>query len=203
MGFILHKKFNLVIFLISISGFFILSCSTKLSPSNSNNMPGKPGRGFADSTIIKAKPVKVPEFKAGTVDIRKKDTTEITVANKILETAFRYIGVPHCMGGTTFKCIDCSGFVMKVFEENGINLPHNAQAQSKFGTVINKKEELEKGDLVFFKESYNTTYYITHSGIYIGENKFIHTSSGEGVTITSLDDRWWKNKFVFGTRILE
>ncbi len=55
----------------------------------------------------------------------------------------------------------------------------------------------------FFIRSYKTHHFITHSGIYVGDNKFIHTSSKNGVTITSLDDPWWNEKFIFGTRIFE
>ncbi len=62
-------------------------------------------------------------------------------------------------------------------------------------------DELIKGDLVFFIRTYKTNRLITHSGIYIGNNKFIHTSTSNGVTITSLNDPWWKEKFIFGTRV--
>jgi len=64
-------------------------------------------------------------------------------------------------------------------------------------------DELIKGDLVFFIRSYKTHRFITHSGIYVGNNKFIHASSKKGVIITSLDDPWWNEKFIFGTRVLE
>jgi cell wall-associated NlpC family hydrolase len=92
---------------------------------------------------------------------------------------------------------------MIVFEEFGISLPHNAQGQSKYGTLIKSRDNLRKGDIVFFHGSYKTSNYITHSGIYAGDNKFIHTSSGKGVTITSMDDSWWKGKFAFGSRIIK
>lgn len=125
------------------------------------------------------------------------------VADRIIATAMGYLGVPHCMGGTTTRCLDCSGMVMIVFEDFGINLPHNAQEQSKHGRIIKEKKDLEKGDIVFFKGSYKTNKYITHSGIYIGDNRFIHTSVGKGVTVTSLDDSWWRGKYVFATRVLD
>jgi cell wall-associated NlpC family hydrolase len=64
-------------------------------------------------------------------------------------------------------------------------------------------DKLKKGDLVFFIRSYETHHFITHSGIYLGDNKFIHTSSKKGVTITSLSDTWWKERYIFGTRVLE
>lgn len=142
---------------------------------------------------------KLQELKDSSI-VKAIDTTRL--ADKIIETAREYLGIPHCMGGITTRCLDCSGFVMIVFDLYGIDLPHNAQEQSKYGSMIKDKKELSKGDLVFFHGSYKTTRYITHSGIYIGDNQFIHTSVGKGVTITSLDDSWWKNKYVFGTRIL-
>jgi cell wall-associated NlpC family hydrolase len=125
-----------------------------------------------------------------------------TLADEIIEAAKKYLGVRHCMGGTTTKCIDCSGLVLNAFASQDIPLPHNAEAQSKFGTMIKSKDSLVKGDIVFFKGSYKTNHFITHAGIYAGNNSFIHASVGSGVTITSLDDPWWKKKFVFGKRIV-
>jgi lipoprotein Spr len=122
--------------------------------------------------------------------------------DEIILTAKKYIGVPHCMGGTTAKCMDCSGLIFTVFAKYGINLPHNSQEQARYGKRIENSDRLEKGDLVFFIRSYETRNFITHTGIYLGNNKFIHTSSKNGVTITSLTDPWWKEKFIFGTRIL-
>ena len=124
-------------------------------------------------------------------------------ANEIIKTAQKYLGVPHCMGGTTMKCLDCSGLLVVVFAKNGINLPHNSEEQARYGRIIAAMDELIKGDLVFFIRSYKTRSLITHSGIYLGNNKFIHTSSKNGVIITSLNDPWWKEKFIFGTRVCE
>jgi len=133
----------------------------------------------------------------------KNINTGNTSADEIINTAQKYLGVPHCMGGTTMKCLDCSGLLIVVFAKYGIRLPHNSEEQARFGKMITETDELTKGDLVFFTRSYKTHYFITHSGIYLGNNKFIHTSSKYGVTITSLSDAWWKEKFVFGTRILK
>lgn len=133
----------------------------------------------------------------------KNANTHHTTPDEIIATAQKYIGVPHCMGGTNMKCIDCSGLLVAVFATHGINLPHNSQEQARYGKIIAGTDKLIKGDLVFFTRSYKTSNFITHAGIYIGNNKFIHTSSKNGVTITSLTDPWWKEKFIFGTRVLE
>jgi cell wall-associated NlpC family hydrolase len=124
-------------------------------------------------------------------------------ANEIIKTAQKYLGVPHCMGGTTMKCLDCSGLLVTVFAKYGIHLPHNSEEQARYGKIIAAMDELIKGDLVFFIRSYKTRSLITHSGIYLGNNNFIHTSSKNGVIITSLNDPWWKEKFIFGTRVFK
>jgi len=121
--------------------------------------------------------------------------------DEIISTARKYLGVRHCMGGTSSKCLDCSGLLVVVFAKYGITLPHNSQEQARYGKKIAHMDQLKKGDLVFFKRSYKTSNYITHSAICIGQNKFIHTSASKGVIITSFDDRYWNEKFVFGTRI--
>jgi cell wall-associated NlpC family hydrolase len=133
----------------------------------------------------------------------KKLITHNTSADEIIMTAQNYIGVPHCMGGISAKCMDCSGLLVTVFARHGIILPHNSQEQSRYGKIIPTTDKLMKGDLIFFIRSYETDDFITHSGIYLGNDKFIHTSSKIGVTITSLSDPWWREKFIFGTRVLQ
>lgn len=181
-------------------------CSRKFTPSTSIPDTGV----LSDSVSLAARSKnrkieihsreKLQDFRDEVSDTGISEVT--TIADDIIRTAMSYLGIPHCMGGLSKKCIDCSGLVLKVFSEYGINLPHSAQDQSVLGKVVSDKKELQKGDIVFFKGSYNTSRHITHSGIYIGDNKFIHTSSGRGVTITSLDDSYWKGKFVFGKRLL-
>lgn len=135
--------------------------------------------------------------------IEKRINTRNTSADAIIKTAQKYLGVPHCMGGTTMKCMDCSGLLVTVFARYGIQLPHNSEEQARYGKIIAGTGELKKGDLVFFIRSYKTYQLITHSGIYLGNGKFIHTSSNNGVSITSLNDPWWKEKFIFGTRVFK
>jgi lipoprotein Spr len=151
--------------------------------------------------IRKSEDMKLDDFmKTG---IERKINTGTTSADEIINSARKYIGIPHCMGGTTMKCLDCSGLLVTVFANFGIRLPHNSEEQARFGKVIKGTDELRKGDLVFFTGSYKTHYFITHSGIYIGNSNFIHTSSKNGVTITSINDGYWKEKFVYGTRVLK
>ncbi len=120
----------------------------------------------------------------------------------IIEYARSFIGVPHCMGGTTKKCIDCSGFLSVIFNHFEIYLPHSAQGIARYGEIIAEADKLKKGDLVFFTGTYSTSKAITHVGIYLGDNNFIHASKSNGVEINQIDDPYyWEDKFIFGTRI--
>lgn len=135
--------------------------------------------------------------------VEKPLDTRGATPDKVINSARKYLGVPHCMGGKSMKCIDCSGLMAVVFATHGIQLPHSSEEQARYGRIIAENEELKKGDMVFFIRTYKTSRFITHSGIYIGDNKFIHTSTSLGVTITSLDDPWWSERYLFATRVLE
>jgi cell wall-associated NlpC family hydrolase len=119
----------------------------------------------------------------------------------IIKTAEKYIGTPHCMGGTTRKCMDCSGLTYVSFAKNKIEIPRNSQEQARYGRIVFNPGDLKKGDLVFFTKSYSTSDYITHVGIYLGNGKFIHASTSSGVVVTPLNNPWWNQRFVFGTRV--
>ncbi len=134
---------------------------------------------------------------------RSKKSLDLSSVNQddIINTARSYIGTPHCSGGHSKNCADCSGFIMAVFAEYDVDLPHNSQDQSCYGELLQSRDELKPGDLVFFYRTYNTSRFITHTGIYLGNNKFIHASSSHGVIVSSLVGTWWEDKFIFGTRI--
>jgi lipoprotein Spr len=183
-----EAKVKFIILLVAVCQLFIIYCSRQLYPEPSFQNIGS-----------QAEKKKLKDFMD--TGCEKGINTHNTSADEIINTARKYLGVPHCMGGTTMKCMDCSGLLVAVFAKHGIVLPHNSEEQARYGKIINGTDELRKGDLVFFIRSYKTDRFITHSGIYIGSNKFIHTSSTNGVTITSLSDPWWNEKFIFGTRL--
>ncbi|MCU0415696.1 MAG: NlpC/P60 family protein [Cytophagaceae bacterium] len=129
------------------------------------------------------------------------DTTSYS-REKVIQTAESYLGVRHCMGGTTKKGIDCSGLVMVSHKSCGIELPHQSHQQSRYGKVVGHPDSLVRGDMVFFYASYASAYFITHSGIYLGNNQFIHATAQSGVVKSSLiGNSYWGSKFLFGTRI--
>lgn len=96
---------------------------------------------------------------------------------------------------------DCSGFVYYVFTTNGINIPRSSLPQSQSGEKLTRNE-LKKGDILFFDT--HARGHVNHSGIYLGDGKFIHSSSGKAyaVTISSLDKGFYLDKFRWGIRKL-
>jgi murein DD-endopeptidase / murein LD-carboxypeptidase len=161
---------------------------------------GYPGQSF-HNIQSQAENKRLKDFMAAGTE--KVINTHNTTPDEIIKTARQYLGVPYCMGGTTMKCLDCSGLLVAAFARHGIQLPHNSEELARYGKIISRMDDLRKGDLVFFIRSYKTHYFITHSGIYIGNNEFIHTSSKAGVTITSITNPYWNEKFLFGTRIFD
>ena len=108
------------------------------------------------------------------------------------------IGVDYKYGGSSHATgFDCSGLVAHVFREGyGITLPRNSFGQSQVGSPVGA-EELQAGDLVFF----NTRGGVSHVGIYVSNNKFVHASTSYGVTISDLNDDYYKRRFVGAGRL--
>ena len=139
-------------------------------------------------------------FKEGGVE--KKVNTDNYDVDGILEYAESLLGTPHVMGGYSPSGLDCSGLVKLTHAKFDVDLPRSSHDQGRYGTIISPDEELKRGDLVFFHSTYTKPQLITHSGIYLGENKFIHTSSSRGVTIsTLLDSGYWQEHYLFATRL--
>lgn len=141
-------------------------------------------------------------FKNGGVE--KKINTDGYDIEGIIEYAESLLGTPHVMGGYSPSGLDCSGLVKLAHEKFDVELPRSSHDQGRYGTIISSGEELKRGDLVFFHSTYAKRHLITHSGIYLGENKFIHTSSSRGVTIsTLLDAGYWQKHYLFATRLVD
>jgi cell wall-associated NlpC family hydrolase len=132
---------------------------------------------------------------------KKIDTSHYNIEG-VIEHAESLLGTPHTMGGSSSSGLDCSGLVKLAHAQSGVALPHSSHEQGRYGTILSADEELKRGDLVFFHTTYATSKLITHSGIYLGENKFIHTSSSRGVCISALlDSAYWQDHYLFATRL--
>lgn len=118
-------------------------------------------------------------------------------ASALLATASRQVGVRYRWGGMSPRGFDCSGFIGYVMRAVGVSLPRTTYAMWVEGRAV-PRNQLKLGDIVFF----NTTRPgPSHAGIYIGNNQFIHSSSGFGrVTVTSMDYRYYKPRYLGARR---
>jgi cell wall-associated NlpC family hydrolase len=122
-----------------------------------------------------------------------------TPANELVQTARRYTGVRYRWAGMSSRGMDCSGFIARVLRHHGVRAPHNSAQLFALGRPVSY-EELQPGDLLFFQTSRRG---ISHVGMYIGDNQFIHASSGAGrVVTTSLRDPYYARRLK-GARRLE
>lgn len=109
-----------------------------------------------------------------------------------------WLGTPHRMGGMSRRGIDCSGLVVVLYEDLFLlRLPRTTSALMRTGNRIDKKH-LTAGDLVFFKP----TAKFQHVGIYLGDGEFVHTSSRYGVMISQMADKFWRQCYLTGRRLL-
>ncbi|MEK5024976.1 C40 family peptidase [Paenibacillus sp. FSL M7-1046] len=115
--------------------------------------------------------------------------------DKVIDKA---IGSKYVSGGVSTNGFDCSGFTMYVFDKIGINLPHQSGSQYQMGTAISR-DDLRAGDLVFYNTSGKG---VSHVGVYVGEGKFAHASSSRGVTISTMSDSYYVNRYVGAKRIM-
>lgn len=111
-------------------------------------------------------------------------------AGQVLSIARTQLGVPYAWGGTTSSGFDCSGYLYYVYNRAGITIPRtNTIGYYASSFTVSSPQP---GDLVFFKNTYRPG--ISHVGIYVGNNSFIH-AGGDRVQITSLNDSYWGKHF--------
>ncbi len=121
-------------------------------------------------------------------------------AGDVVVGALNMIGVRYRWGGNTPDSgLDCSGFVRYVFQDTlGMALPRRAEEMSRVGEKV-RMSELKPGDLVFFNTMRRT---FSHVGIYIGDNKFVHSpSTGSTIRVDDLDDGYWEKRFTGARRV--
>jgi len=116
---------------------------------------------------------------------------------KLVEYIHQWYAVPYRIGGTSKEGIDCSAFVQGLANDAfAVQLPRTSREQAAFCSEIDRSQ-LQEGDLVFF----NTSGGISHVGLYINNNKFVHASTSNGVIISDLDEPYWQRRFVKAGRI--
>lgn len=138
------------------------------------------------------------------VEALKEVAEERTTIADLINAAKCHIGARYRLGSTGPSTFDCSGFTSYVFSRLGITLNRSSQEQHRQGEAVNKRNELQPGDLVFFG---HRGKHVCHVGIVTdvandGTFHFIHASTSRGVRIDSSTDDYWSPRFVGGRRII-
>ncbi|WP_284204939.1 NlpC/P60 family protein [Psychromonas marina] len=167
--------------LICISILFLAACSTSSNRESST------------SSSTKASDVKNQRTQTSNM-------SEDNLLFYLLRKEFsKWQGTPYRLGGNSKKGIDCSALVQNIYRDSfNITLPRTTETQVEQGYLV-YRNQLQIGDLVFFKTGWNTR----HVGIYIGNEEFIHASTSQGVITSSLNNVYWKPRYWQAKRILD
>lgn len=173
---------------LAIVSTVIVSCGSSKNVSSSKKSPSK--------NVVKSE------------NLRKLDSSfdgKVSGSIKsLLKDAETYLGTPYKFGGNTSLGFDCSGFTVKVFQDNNFSLPRRSSDQADAGKSIDIKT-VKPGDLLFFATSGGSR--VSHVGIVHtiendGEIKFIHASTSKGVIISSLNEKYWNKAYLHAQRVL-
>jgi lipoprotein Spr len=213
------------VYIIAVLGLFLLSgCKSlsKLTSKDQSSMRGQAGssssmpRGFLDNIAVLPGEVRVggvvktaPPQAAASATASTYDAaltlpnkyanllgvapTELTNMQLLLQME-KWFGTQYCFGGSTDSCIDCSSFTQVILRDvYNIKIPRNSQQQYDASTKI-EPENLKEGDLVFFN-TVSASMIITHVGVYVCNNKFVHASTSKGVTINDLSEKYFAKAY--------
>lgn len=132
-------------------------------------------------------------------DDEKELTTSGLRKSDVMDNILNWLGVNYRFGGMGANGIDCSAFVREIYNSTcKVLLPRTARDQFTVGEQVSRRS-MEFGDLVFFHT--RKRVYVSHVGIYLGDNLFAHASSKYGVTVSSLESTYYKNRFIGAKRI--
>lgn len=185
----------------------IISVGQKLKIPSSSQIPEKPFVLESPKRTLETKEENLKEKFEKNVVAKNKILTpsmlskegEMALRQKFIELSKNLADARYKLGGEGNGYLDCSAFVKLIYEEFGIKLPRSSAQQFQVGVYV-EEDELMPGDLVFFKTNGRT---ISHVGIYLGDNRFIHISSSrKRLSIDSLNDPYFRKRYVGAKRIL-
>lgn len=130
------------------------------------------------------------------IPVQWPEEADSALANELEQVFQRYEGSPYRYGGMTSDGFDCSGFILTAYREAlGQQLPRTTSQMLTAGREV-RRDQVEPGDVVFFRIGGKEQ----HAGIYMGGSRFIHASSSAGVTESSLNNRYWQNRYTRARR---
>lgn len=183
--------------LVPLALIALLAACASHAPQPQANAPAHP--------VTSVEPVASTYEEAALGDFTDEKAYELPeLADSILSHGLSLVGTRYRFGGSSVKSgFDCSGFIGYLFkEELGMQLPRSTREMINIDAPLVQRSDLEPGDLVFF--STNGRGRVSHAGIYMGGDRFIHSSSSRsgGVRVDSLEDRYWNRTFIEAKRVL-
>lgn len=169
------------LFAVLIALLIFSGCSTKSTPYTK--------RKYQQNLLRKPRPQ---------AEISFRQNKNSAIKEALYEEYQKWKGVKYCFGGTDKNGIDCSAFVQVIYRDAlGVRVPRTTKEQAKRGNYVQKRA-LKEGDLVLFKTGYNSR----HSGIYVEKGNFLHASSKHGVSISNLNNPYWRSKYWQSRRVI-
>lgn len=182
--------------LFSLILLLVLSLGSCKSLERGSSRPNEPAGPEVEHELLKRhNKTRTKKVKEAAKEEREANETKPTKREEkdLQKFVEDWYGTPHRMGGTTKNGVDCSGFVIVAYREVFEKDFKGRRAEDIFAEIeIVKWEDLQKGDLVFFKVQGRR---IDHVGIYMGDGNFAHTSSSKGVMISALDNPYWSKRY--------
>jgi cell wall-associated NlpC family hydrolase len=155
-----------------------------LAGCSSSSGTTESGRGGRGNSIGLSRPALPENISAG--------------RRAVVNESYRWLGVPYRYAGNTTRGVDCSGLVGAIFKKFRLTLPRRASELFHKGRGVSRGD-LQPADLVFFSNTAGPG--ISHVGIYVGEDRFVHSSTRAGVVISSLEDSYYSRHYA-GARML-
>jgi cell wall-associated NlpC family hydrolase len=151
---------------------------------------------FSNSTDGAKKSKKRKDGKKG-----KADGAVSASGTEVVRVAQKYKGSKYTWGGASPKGFDCSGFTWYVYQQaTGMDITRGVEEQWQLGRSV-RQGEWQAGDIVFFKNTFQRG--LSHCGIYISGNEFIHAENEQtGVIISTLDSDYYSDHYAGARRLL-
>jgi len=185
--FAVMKRLFSYLFFLAVSLSVISGTTLFAQPFNSKDVPDAATVDYIESYY--------KSFYSQIFNISEKSINDIGLYNAIEP----WLGTPYKFGGKSEKGIDCSGFVNQIYTASFCTALAGSSYHIYDKVTLINKEDLKEGDLVFFR--INPRFTVSHVGIYIGENKFVHASVKQGVIISDLDEPYYKKHFKKGGKV--
>ena len=160
--------------------------------------------GFIDRPVSVTRPIAI---QMDSVIAEDSSEAEISLENKLIAFAEKYLGTPYGYGSNSTSRFDCSGYVRHCFSHLKIELPHSSAAQAAYGEKVSLKD-VKRGDLLFFKGRSTKKKSIGHVAmVYSNEDgvvKMIHASTSRGVIIETYNgSEYYTKRFVEARRLID